>query len=264
MKNRISSAIIMLLIIIPIVIIGGIPYSLAVGLIGCIAYKELIEIRKEKNNDYPNLMKIVGLICMLYLIYSNFEKYGLLFGVSYKVICGIILTICIPTIFFKNKYKVSDAFHLLANILFLGIGFNLLISIYNYGIKYFILLILITTLTDTFALFGGNLIGKHRFTEISPKKTIEGCIIGTLVSTFVSTMYYINVIGNSSNIVTTVFIIILLSFIGQCGDLFFSAIKREFGKKDFGNLIPGHGGVLDRLDSIIFVLFAFILVINFI
>lgn len=252
----------MLLIIIPIIIIGGIPYSLAVGLIGCVAYKELIEIRKEKSNDYPNLMKLFGLICMLLLIYANFEKYGLLFGISYKLLCGIILLLCIPTVLYKNSYKVSDAFHLLSNVLFLGIGFNLLISVYNYGIKYFVLLILITTLTDTFALFGGSLIGKHKFTSISPNKTIEGCIIGTLVSTFVSTMFYMNIIGNSNNIFSVILVILFLSVIGQCGDLFFSAIKREFNKKDFGKLIPGHGGILDRLDSIIFVLFAFILVIN--
>lgn len=264
MKSRILSAIIMIAIMIPIVIIGGIPYSLAVGLLGCVAYKELIEIRKEKSNDYPTIMKVIGLISMLFLIYSNFEKYGLLFGVSYKVICGIVLALTIPTLIFNKKYKVSDAFHLLADVLFLGVGFNLLISVYNYGVKYFVLLILITTLTDTFALFGGKLIGKHTFTSISPNKTIEGCIIGSLVSTFICSMYYINIIGINTSIMTVVLIILCLSIIGQCGDLFFSAIKREFNKKDFGNLIPGHGGILDRLDSIIYVLFAFILVMQFI
>lgn len=254
----------MILIVVPLLVIGGVPYSLAVGLIGCIAYKELIEIRKDKSNDYPNMMKYIGLVSMIFLIYSNFEKYGLLFGVSYKVLCGVILILCIPSIFYKNRYKVSDAFHLLSNVLFLGIGFNLLISIYNYGIKYFILLILITTLTDTFALFGGLLVGKHKFSSISPNKTIEGSIIGTLISTFVCTMYYVNIIGVSKSLVSVILIILFLSVVGQCGDLFFSAIKRESGKKDFGNLIPGHGGILDRLDSIIFVLFAFIIVISYI
>ncbi len=264
MKKRIISAIIMLMIVIPLIVIGGIPYSLAVGLIGCMAYKEIIDLRHDKLNEYPLLMKCLGLISMLYLMYSNFEKYGILFGVSYKVLCVIILVICIPIILYKKRYNINDAFHLLADVLFLGIGFNLLISVYNYGIKYFILLILITTLTDTFALFGGKLVGKHKYTKISPNKTIEGCLIGTLVSTFVCSMYYINIIGNVSNIFNIVCIIIFLSIIGQCGDLFFSAIKREYNKKDFSNLIPGHGGILDRLDSIIFVLFAFILVMSYI
>jgi len=252
----------MFIIIIPILILGGIPYSLMVGLISLIAYKEMLDLRKEKK-DYPNLVKLFGLISILYLIYSNFEKYGLLFGLSYKILCGIILLICLPTLFFKQKYKIEDAFQMLATILFLGLGFNLLISVYNYGIKYFILLIMITILTDTFALFGGKLIGKHNFTSISPNKTIEGCIIGSLVSTFVCTVYYLNVINNVSSILQVIIIIFVLSVVGQCGDLFFSAIKREFNKKDFSNLIPGHGGVLDRLDSIIFVLFAFVFIISY-
>jgi len=262
MKKRIISATVMFLIIIPILILGGIPYSLMVGLISLIAYKGMIDLRKDKN-DYPNIVKLFGLISMLYLIYSNFEKYGLLFGLSYKVLCGIILFICLPTLFFKEKYTIKDAFQMLATILFLGIGFNLLISVYNYGIKYFILLIMITILTDTFALFGGKLIGKHNFTSISPNKTIEGCIIGSVVSTFVCTVYYLNVINNVSSILQVILILLILSIVGQCGDLFFSAIKREFNIKDFSNLIPGHGGVLDRLDSIIFVLFAFVFIINY-
>ena len=253
----------MLLIVIPLIIIGGIPYSLAVGLIGCIAYKELIDIRSDKKNAYPGLMKYVGLIGTLLLIYSNFEKYGLLFGVSYKILCSIVLIMCIPTVFYKERYKVRDAFHLLSNILFIGIGFNLLILIYNYNIKYFILLILITILTDTFALFGGKLIGKHNFTSISPNKTIEGCIIGSLVSTFVCTMYYIRIIGNITNVPTIIILILFLSIMGQIGDLFFSAVKRECNKKDFSDMIPGHGGILDRLDSIIFVMLAFSLIINY-
>ena len=263
-KKRVISAMVMLVIVIPLLLIGGIPYSLGVGLIGCVAFKELIDLRKSKNNDFPNLVKLFGLISVLTLIYSNFEQYGLLFGISYKLLCGIILLLCIPIIFYKDNYKIVDAFHLLSMVLFLGIGFNLLISVYNYGIKYFIFLILITILTDTFALFGGTLIGKHHFTSISPKKTVEGSIIGTLVSTFVTYIYYINVINNNSNMLNIIIMVIFLSIIGQCGDLFFSAIKREFNKKDFSNLIPGHGGVLDRLDSLIFVLFAFVLIINFI
>lgn len=263
MKKRVVSAFIMFLIIIPILILGGIPYSLMIGLVSLIAYKEMIDLRKNKNNDYPNIVKLFGLISILYLIYSNFEKYGLLFGLSYKILCGIILFICLPTLFFKEKYKIEDAFQMLATVLFLGIGFNLLISVYNYGVKYFILLIMITILTDTFALFGGKLIGKHNFTSISPNKTIEGCVIGSLVSTFVCTVYYLNVINSVTNLLQIILIIFGLSVVGQCGDLFFSAIKREFDKKDFSNLIPGHGGVLDRLDSIIFVLFAFVFIISY-
>ena len=252
----------MLLIVIPIIIFGGILYSLGVGILGAIAYKELIDLRRGKSNEYPNIVKYIGLIGVLYLIYSNFEKYGLLFGVSYKVLSGVILSLFIPVIFYKKKYNVDDAFYLLSSVLFIGFAFNLFISVYNYDIKYFIMLILITILTDTFAYFGGKLVGLHHFTSISPNKTIEGCIIGSIVSTFVVTMYYIKIIGNISNVVNIVFYVLLLSVVGQIGDLFFSKIKRESNVKDFSDIIPGHGGILDRLDSIIFVLICFCLIIN--
>ena len=264
MKKRVVSAIIMFLILIPTLILGGVLYSLIAGLLGAVAYKELIDLRKDKKDEYPNVIKYIGLICLLFLIYSNFEKYGLLFGISYKIIIGIVLSLLIPVLISKDKYNIDDAFHLLSSVLFLGVGFNLLILVYNYNIKYFVMLILITILTDTFAYFGGKLIGKHKFTSISPNKTIEGCIIGSLVSTFVCSVYYIKIIGTISNIPTIIFTILLLSIIGQIGDLFFSKIERDASKKDFSNLIPGHGGVLDRLDSIIFVMYAFSLIINYI
>ena len=262
MKTRVISACIMVAIIIPFMIIGGIPYSLLIGLLGIMAFKELTDIRKEKKEEFPLVMRVIGLLSMLLLIYSNFDKYGILFGVSYKALCGVILIITLPVLILKEKYTVKDSFDLLGYVLFLGIGFNLLISVYNYSIKYFILLILITTMTDTFAYVGGKLIGKHKFTKISPNKTIEGCIIGSVTSTFIATTYYINVINSNKSVIVIILSILFLSIVDQCGDLFFSAIKREYNKKDFSNLIPGHGGILDRLDSIIFVLFAFLLLIN--
>ena len=264
MKNRVISAIIMMLIVIPLMIVGGIPYALGIGLISCIAYKELLDLKKNNKDDFPILIKAIGLISLLMLVYTNYEQYGLLFGISYKIISGIVLFLSLPIIFYKKKYKIVDLLQILSIVIFLGIAFNLFISVYNYSVKYFILLLLTTILTDTFALFGGTLIGKHAFTSISPNKTIEGCVVGSLVSTFVCTIYYINVIGTIQNLFLVIAINLVLSLIGQCGDLFFSAIKREFEKKDFSSLIPGHGGVLDRLDSIIFVLLAFVLVMNYI
>ena len=106
------------------------------------------------------------------------------------------------------------------------------------------------------------LIGKHKLTKISPKKTIEGSVVGTIVSTIIATTYYAMFISNE-NIIKIIFVVIILSIIGQIGDLFFSLIKRENDIKDFSNLIPGHGGVLDRIDSIIFVLITFVFMMQF-
>lgn len=135
----------------------------------------------------------------------------------------------------------------------------------NSSLSYFVYLILITILTDTYALFGGKLIGKHHMIkEISPSKTWEGALVGTAFATFASSVFYHTIINPDLNICYIILLSLLLSIISQFGDLLFSSIKRYFGKKDFSNLIPGHGGILDRLDSIIFVSLGFMFILSII
>ena len=114
-------------------------------------------------------------------------------------------------------------------------------------------------LTDTYAHLGGSLVGKHKLApKISPNKTWEGAVIGGIFGTLcAATFYYIAIDGGVSVLLLLV-VTLFLSTLGQLGDLFFSAVKRNHNIKDFSNIMPGHGGVLDRLDSIIFVLLGFI------
>lgn len=110
--------------------------------------------------------------------------------------------------------------------------------------------------TDTVAYCVGKLMGKHKFSKISPNKTIEGCvggIIGAVILTLIYT-YICNVIwGMNISYIVIAFVSIILSVVSQIGDFAASSIKRYVGIKDFSNLIPGHGGMLDRIDSVIFV-----------
>ncbi len=110
--------------------------------------------------------------------------------------------------------------------------------------------------TDIFAYFIGKKFGKHHFTEISPNKTIEGCIGGVFGAILLTTLYTIacNYFFNTQFSYAIIIVItFVLSLISQIGDLAASCIKRYTGIKDFSNLIPGHGGMLDRIDSIIFI-----------
>lgn len=261
MKSRVISGIVMALIIIPVLLIGGIVFDIAIGVLAAVAFKELIDTKKDVL--VPNFMKIVGLVCMLMLTYVNIDGHTMIFGLSYETLSLVFILLLVPTIFLrKYKYSVNSAFYLSAIVIFLGTVFNLFITLFNESIYLFVFVILIACLTDIFALFGGKLIGKHPLTSISPKKTIEGSIVGTIVATIIATTYYVTLIGSISTI-KIVFIIMLLSAIGQLGDLFFSLIKRENNIKDFSNLIPGHGGILDRIDSIIFILVAFVFMMQF-
>ena len=117
--------------------------------------------------------------------------------------------------------------------------------------------------TDIFAYFIGKYFGKHKFSKISPKKSIEGCIAGTvgaiiimLIYTYVANTFW----GMSYSYLAIGIIGLVLSIIGQIGDFAASSIKRYVDIKDYSNLIPGHGGMLDRIDSLIFIApFAYIL-----
>ena len=124
---------------------------------------------------------------------------------------------------------------------------------------------IITIITDTFALITGKCIGKHKLSPtISPNKTIEGLIGGTVMGVFVASIFYVTAIDPHVQIIQLLIVTTSLSLIGQLGDLAFSQIKRYYNVKDFSNFIPGHGGVLDRLDSIIFVVLMYTLFITII
>ena len=110
--------------------------------------------------------------------------------------------------------------------------------------------------TDIFAFLVGKKFGKHKFSKVSPNKSIEGCIGGTIGSVIMNMILAIvcNYFWNLGiNYIVIFFICLLLSVIGQIGDLAASTIKRYTEVKDFSNLIPGHGGMLDRIDSVIFI-----------
>lgn len=119
--------------------------------------------------------------------------------------------------------------------------------------------------TDVFAYIVGKTMGKHKFSSISPNKTIEGCIggvIGSVLLIILYTMFINYYFDMNINYLMIGLIGAILSIIGQVGDFAASSIKRYVGIKDFSNLIPGHGGLLDRIDSVIFIApFAYFLLI---
>ena len=119
--------------------------------------------------------------------------------------------------------------------------------------------------TDVFAYITGKTfkLGKHKFSKISPNKSIEGCIAGLIGAVIVSLIYTLcmdKFLGFDISYIKVLIISAILSIIGQFGDFAASSIKRFTGIKDYSNLIPGHGGLLDRIDSLIFIApFAYIL-----
>ena len=258
MKKRIMSAAIMLAICIPLLIIGGLPFKIGVGLLSILAYKEIIELKGMKN--YPKGVVVIGLLVMLLLVFSNNDILYSTLGLDYKYLMFTFLVLFLPTIFYysSKKYTCKDAFELAGFVIFLGVVFNLATNILIYEKAYFFMLLLVTILTDTFAYFTGMAIGKHKATKISPKKSWEGYIGGAIMGTIITSIYYMTFIA-AAPLSKVLFVLLVLSIVCELGDLFYSAIKRERDIKDFSNLIPGHGGVLDRVDSLTFVIAAYVL-----
>ncbi len=111
-----------------------------------------------------------------------------------------------------------------------------------------------TWVCDSFALFGGKRFGKHKLApEVSPNKTIEGTLSGALFSVIAGVvMYFVLKPSYGISLIVCMLTALICSSFGQVGDLAASLIKRMAGLKDYSNLIPGHGGVMDRVDSLLF------------
>ena len=186
--------------------------------------------------------------------------------VDYRAFAVLIFIFLLPLLFVNSKediYNINDALYMIGSSIFIGLSFGLIILIRNYDLNYLIYILLITTMTDVFAYLTGFYIGEHKLCPtISPNKTIEGLIGGLAMGTFVASTFYFTVVNSNMSLVLIIFITFFLSLIGQLGDLVFSSIKRTYKVKDYSSLIPGHGGILDRFDSLIFVALAFILFVG--
>lgn len=257
MKERVISATVALLITVPLILLGGNYFVFLVIALGLLGLKELLNLFE----NIPNMMKFISYLLFIVLLLFGYSFVNKVYVMNFSLILITFLIMFMSLIYYhKNKkYNIHDVFCLITCIIFLSSAFNLFIIVRNMGLMITIYLFLITTMTDTFAYVVGSKIGKRKLIpSISPNKSIEGFVAGLVLGTAIASLFYFLCV-NSTNIIVTILMTIILSIIGQCGDLIFSAIKRHFKIKDFSNIMPGHGGVLDRLDSIIFVLFGYII-----
>ena len=249
MKQRTISAIILLAILIAGLIISSRVFGIMILIIAILGFNEFFDIKYNKRRELE-VIRVLGLISLTVITLNN---------IFYKINLNVtillpLLMLSLPIIFFNDnkKYNINDAMYVIGIVYFLGLSFGNIISLRDSNIVKCIYIFIIAFITDTYAYIGGSLIGRHKLTEISPKKTIEGSVVGTIMGTVIGSVYYYNMVGG-----VTVFQVIVLSLVltilSEMGDLLFSSIKRYFEKKDYSNLIPGHGGVLDRFDSVIYV-----------
>ncbi len=265
MKTRVISAIILTLIFIPFLYLGGIPFASLMLVLGIFSLREMLNLKKDR--VMPFIIQLLAYLSLSFLILVDYDSTDIAIVLDYKMLTFLVFALIMPIVLINDdkKYNIEDALYVLGSVLFLGLSFNLLVLTRNYSLDYLLYFFAITISTDVFAFVIGKLVGIHKLAkDISPNKTIEGLIGGTVMGTFIPVMFYITVIDSNFSLQLLLLVTISLSLISQLGDLVFSAIKRHFKIKDFSNMIPGHGGILDRFDSIIFVILGAILFLGII
>ncbi len=264
MKKRVVGAILILLIGIPIVLLGGKTFILFCGLLGVLALKEIVDLRKPAK-PLPKMIFLLNVLLLILPINSFLLKEEIFLNLDFHLMILTFLGLLIPCLIYKKEiYSTNDAFYFFGTLLFLEIVLNCVILIRFYNLWNMVYLLFIAIFTDVFAYLIGKKIGRIKCSpNISPNKTWEGCIAGVIMGVFISSLFYFFLIGDLPLLKLIVFTTIL-SITGIIGDLVFSKIKRENNRKDFSNLIPGHGGILDRLDSFIFIVLTYVLLFGII
>lgn len=222
---------------------------LIVGLI-LIAGYEIYHIKKEYWPKYL-LVVILSLLLSAYFIPQNM----ILAYISFAMFILLFISIV------NDKFPLNDVVFVFFMIMTLSLAVFAVRKVMQLPLTVFIYILIATYSTDTFAYLGGSLFGKHKLIErISPNKTVEGALSGTIASVILSLIFAHFFLELNAVIIYTSSL--LIPIIAQIGDLSFSLVKRFYKIKDFGNLFPGHGGALDRIDSIIFSLLAFNMILT--
>ena len=264
MKKRVISAIVALIIVVPLLILGGYWFYIGACVIGIIGFNEFLLVR-EKEKKLPLIVKCLSMASFILLMMSSISN-SYIFKIDYKSLSLVMLCCLLPLLFYpdRKEFDADDAFYLLGGVFFLGTAFNFLITIRNMSLDYLVYIMLVTFMTDTFAHFFGTKLGRIKLCpKISPNKTVEGALGGTFFGTFIGVIYFITFVKTDANLLSVCLISFFLSVMAQFGDLFFSSVKRKYDVKDYGNIMPGHGGVLDRVDSLLFAILAFTFAITF-
>ena len=251
-RTRLISGIILLAIAIGVIVLGGdllFATLLVISLIGTMELSRIVKVNKA----LPGVLAYLCTVVFYLLLYFELEQFQLMLFIVYLMLLMATYVFAFP------KYSTEQI-----AVPFLGLFYVSIMLSYIYQVRILedgaliVWLIFIGAWgSDTCAYCVGVLFGKHKIAPVlSPKKSLEGCIGGVVGAAAIGAIYalitkdYITEVSNP--ILAFAVIGAASSVISQIGDLAASAIKRNHDIKDYGKLIPGHGGILDRFDSIIF------------
>jgi len=253
--TRVLSALIGVVLVFALIFSNSLIFNVAICVVGLIALHELYTTFSQQKK-WPLIVLYYGfalaIMSSLFVDMKLFQSanfsFVLVLYIMLLAFCAVVFsdTISLNDIlvsFFVLVYSVVFVYHLA------------LIRAMENGVVLIFMPLIGAWITDTFAYFGGIMLGKHKLIpKISPKKTVEGAVSGVIGCVLCSILfgYIVSFSGYQVNYLLLGILGLMCSVLSQFGDLTASLIKRHCGVKDFGNLIPGHGGILDRIDSLIF------------
>ena len=262
MKQRVISAFFGIILLVLVLLGNQCVFDSVVTILSAMAIYEVINAVGLSKNKKMTAVSVLMPVALMVVSHLSMEYLP-------AVIFFFISVFMISMLFSQGRYKFADTAMYIAVPIIFSFAFlyvSLVRRLGNGNLD--VLVILIGCwITDTCAYFSGYFFGKHKLApEISPKKTIEGSIGGIIGVMLIIVAYALvagNIMNMSVNIYSAVVVGIVSGIVSQFGDLCASIIKREHGVKDFGKIMPGHGGVMDRFDSFLFVAPALYYILKF-
>ncbi|MBC7539251.1 MAG: phosphatidate cytidylyltransferase [Bacteriovorax sp.] len=266
-KQRIISALVMAILVVVSVVIGKMPTLILVMLVGILCIDELLVNFAELTRKSFYYKYIITFFTLFFLAINIFFDANLSRG--FFTMAALFLNIFL--IYYLFKIPLQDSFMKKSTEKYPGLlSVIVILPLLSFGIhfatdhwrQYLGLLLIVTISMDTGAWFFGKNFGRVKlYPEVSPKKTVEGFVGGIFTAALLGSLTWHYLFNDYQWYYSVIFA--ACGAISQLGDLVQSKIKREFGIKDSSNLIPGHGGIYDRIDSLIFLSPFFVFVVKY-
>lgn len=293
MLKRIITGIVALPVVIFLIHQGGYLFDAAVFALATVGLFEFRNMARQAGHDVYWLSTGITMICLIYTaaIFRFISVYSFMLMPAFLMLgCILVMLEGMARHHKDGKWAFNTALSVMA-VVYIGFGFahfillrdvlyftsaDLQVSLWGISIDrgeiLFWVIMLGTWASDTFAYFAGSALGRHKLCPtISPNKSVEGAVAGFIgcVLVIMGCMYYFNITGIfQGSLLLSVLLGLGVAIIAPLGDLVESVLKRSFGVKDSGKIFPGHGGVLDRCDSLLFAIpvgyyvFLFFIMIN--
>lgn len=246
-KTRLTSGIVLVAVALLTICTGHLVLFMTLLGVSVIGMQELYKAMKVRESRFTAL-ELAGYAGVVgyYLVIAMAEEYALM-----ALIAVLVILMCVY-VFFYPEYRAEQVMAVMFGVIYVGVMLSFIYQTRHLvGGAYHVWLIFLSSWgCDTCAYCVGMLIGKHKMAPVlSPKKSVEGAVGGVIGAAFLGAIY-----AAVTGSVPTAYAVIcgVGALISMVGDLAASAIKRNQGIKDYGTLIPGHGGILDRFDSVIF------------